>query len=85
MREKFVRFMYGRYGLDQFSKDTVLCGDWIDGGFNIRAVKHTLSGFACGIYLCIFPCVFKESCEALSGESKISADDGEASGTFWKI
>ena len=66
MKDKFLRFMYGRYGVDQFSKCLVVLGDSL-----FTAVRfypewwYFLSAFPCHLSLFVFSDVFTEPLEAL--------------------
>ena len=72
MKEKFMRFMQGRYGVDQLSKALLVIG----------LISVLLASFFRGSLLCrmvsdhvlLFQDVLKECIKALCGESGISCN-----------
>ena len=81
MKEKFMRFMQGRNGVDQFARFTM--------GVALAAIVLTLFtgtrsgigafldlfGMAAIVYT-YFRIFFKKYFQTLSGESEVSSDDG---------
>ncbi len=74
LKDRFIRFMYGRYGVDSFGKFTIwgslilmLIAGWTHRG--ILSLRH---GPVSSI---LFPDVFQKYLQTSRRESEISADD----------
>lgn len=81
MKEKFMRFMQGRNGVDQFARFTMgvalaaIVLTLFTGiqKWNLAAFLDLFGGCHC---LYLFQDFFKKYFQTLSGESEVSSDDG---------
>ena len=71
MKEKLIRFMYGRYGMDSLGKFTIITGvvSMVLAGWNHSMI---LSLILVLHHLYLFPHVFTEYLQALFGEPMVS-------------
>lgn len=76
MKEKFMRFMQGRYGVDQLSKALLVIGlNQCIAGFVFQGKSYWDNFLLCRMvpdHLLLFQDVLKECIKALCGESGIS-------------
>ena len=74
LKDRFIRFMYGRYGVDSFGKFTI----WIPDPYADRRMDASGNPFLAGMgryHLFLFPDVFQKYLQTSRRESEISADD----------
>ena len=79
MKEKLIRFMQGRYGIDQLSKFLLITGlavVLLSAFFGETAVSMLLYIFGWGVVIyCYFSDIFKKCTEAVRRKSGISYEN----------